>query len=56
MTVHYSGGSVDQVLLTRMRRLIFWTSGVLLTVKAWFGASLKHLNKPNIAFIADGYV
>jgi hypothetical protein len=28
-------------------RLIFWTSQVYYsTVKAWFGASLKHLNKP----------
>jgi hypothetical protein len=24
--------------------------------KAWFGASLKHLNKPNIAFTANAKV
>jgi hypothetical protein len=29
---------------------------VLYSDKAWFGASLKHLNKPNIAFTANAKV
>jgi hypothetical protein len=49
---------VDPGALNANEKIDFWiSSGVLLySDKAWFGASLKHLNKPNIAFIADGKV
>jgi type IX secretion system PorP/SprF family membrane protein len=54
-----SGGSVDPGALNANEKIDFLdiSSGLLLySDKAWFGASLKHLNKPNIAFIADGAV
>jgi hypothetical protein len=53
-----SGGSVDQGALNANEKIDFLdiSSGVLLySDQAWFGC-LKHLNKPNIAFIADGNV
>ncbi|WP_281299334.1 PorP/SprF family type IX secretion system membrane protein [Flavobacterium limnophilum] len=48
-----SGGSVDPSILNANDKIGFFdfSSGILLySDKAWFGASLKHLNKPNIAF------
>lgn len=47
------GGSVDPSVLNSNDKIGFFdiSSGLLLySDKAWFGASLKHLNKPNIAF------
>jgi hypothetical protein len=54
-----SGGSVDPGALNANEKIDFLdiSSGVLLySDQAWFGCFLKHLNKPNIAFIADGNV
>ncbi|MDD5149933.1 MAG: PorP/SprF family type IX secretion system membrane protein, partial [Flavobacterium sp.] len=48
-----SGGSVDPSVLNNNDYISFFdfSSGIVLySDKAWFGASLKHLNKPNIAF------
>lgn len=48
-----SGGSSDPGVLNANDQISFLdiSSGILLySDKAWFGASLKHLNKPNIAF------
>lgn len=48
-----SGGSVDPGVSNFNGKISFFdiSSGILLySDKAWFGASLKHLNKPNIAF------
>lgn len=47
------GGSVDPSILNSNDKIGFFdiSSGFLLySDKSWFGASLKHLNKPNIAF------
>lgn len=47
------GGSIDPNVLNYNDKISFLdiSSGILLySDKAWFGASLKHLNKPNIAF------
>lgn len=54
-----SGGSVDPGALNANEKidLLDISSGIILySDKAWFGASLKHLNKPNIAFTANGAV
>ena len=48
-----SEGTIDPSLLNYSDKIDFLdiSSGLLLfNEKAWFGASLKHLNKPNIAF------
>lgn len=48
-----NGGTVDPSILNSNDQIGFFdiSSGILLyTDKAWFGASLKHLNKPDIAF------
>jgi len=48
-----NGGTVDPSILKSNDQIGFFdiSSGILLySDKAWFGASLKHLNKPNIAF------
>jgi type IX secretion system PorP/SprF family membrane protein len=48
-----SGGSVDPSVLNNNDNIGFFdiSSGILLySDQSWFGASLKHLNKPNIAF------
>jgi type IX secretion system PorP/SprF family membrane protein len=48
-----NGGSIDPGVLNYNGKINFFdiSSGILLySDKAWFGASLKHLNKPNIAF------
>lgn len=48
-----NGGSTDPGVLNANDKIGFFdfSSGILLySDKAWFGASLKHLNKPNIAF------
>ncbi len=48
-----SGGSSDPGVLNAKDQIGFFdiSSGLLLySDKAWFGASLKHLNKPNITF------
>jgi type IX secretion system PorP/SprF family membrane protein len=54
-----SGGSVDPSVLNSNDKIDFLdiSSGILLySDKAWFGASLKHLNKPNIAFTANATI
>jgi type IX secretion system PorP/SprF family membrane protein len=54
-----NGGSVDPSILNANDKINFLdiSSGILLySEKAWFGASLKHLNKPNIAFTANSNV
>jgi type IX secretion system PorP/SprF family membrane protein len=54
-----SGGSLDPSILNANDKINFLdiSSGILLySDKAWFGASLKHLNKPNIAFTANSNV
>jgi hypothetical protein len=44
-------------VLNATDKINFISSGILLySDKAWFGASLKHLNKPNIAFTANAKV
>lgn len=48
-----SGGSVDPSVLNVNDHISFFdiSSGIVLyNDNSWFGASLKHLNKPNIAF------
>ena len=48
-----NGGTIDTGILNYNNKISFLdiSSGILLyNDKAWFGASLKHLNKPNIAF------
>ncbi|MBF2709756.1 PorP/SprF family type IX secretion system membrane protein [Flavobacterium soyangense] len=48
-----NGGSVDPGILHSNDQVSFFdfSSGILLyNDKSWFGASLKHLNKPNITF------
>jgi type IX secretion system PorP/SprF family membrane protein len=48
-----SGGSVDPSILHAYDQIGFFdiSSGILLyNDNSWFGASLKHLNKPNITF------
>jgi type IX secretion system PorP/SprF family membrane protein len=48
-----NGGSVDPGILHSNDQVSFFdfSSGILLySDKSWFGASLKHLNKPNITF------
>jgi type IX secretion system PorP/SprF family membrane protein len=54
-----NGGSVDPSILNANDKINFLdiSSGILLyNDKAWFGASLKHLNQPNIAFTANSNV
>jgi type IX secretion system PorP/SprF family membrane protein len=54
-----SGGSVDPGALNVNEKIDFVdiSSGVLIySDQAWFGDSLKHLNKPNIAFTAGSNV
>lgn len=53
------GGSIDPGALNPNEKigLLDISSGLLLySDQAWFGASLKHLNKPNISFIENGAV
>ena len=48
-----SGGSIDPSIMNYNNKIDFLdvSSGLLLfSDRAWFGASLKHLNTPNIAF------
>jgi hypothetical protein len=50
-------GEVSIQVLNATDKINFISSGILLySDKAWFGASLKHLNKPNIAFTANAKV
>lgn len=48
-----SGGSIDPEIMNFNNRISFFdvSSGIVLyNDNAWLGASLKHINKPNIAF------
>lgn len=54
-----SGGTIDPSIRNANDKINFLdiSSGLLLySDKAWIGASLKHLNKPNIAFTSNGTV
>lgn len=54
-----SSGSIDPSVMNANDKISFVdiNSGILLyNDQAWFGASLKHLNKPNIAFTSNGTV
>jgi type IX secretion system PorP/SprF family membrane protein len=47
--------SVDPLLLQDKVRFFDFSAGMLFNNEnAWFGASLKHINKPNISFSANG--
>lgn len=49
--------SVDPLLLNEKVNFFDFTAGMLFnTENAWFGASLRHINKPNISFAANGNV
>jgi type IX secretion system PorP/SprF family membrane protein len=52
-----SAGSVDPYLLNYGNKINFFdiSSGLLIySDDAWFGASIKHLNRPDISFVENG--
>lgn len=49
--------SVDPLLLNNKINFFDFSAGMLINnEEAWFGASLKHINKPNISYAAEGNV
>lgn len=49
--------SMDPMLLNRRATFFDFSAGMVFnTDKAWIGLSMKHLNKPNIAFSSEGNV
>lgn len=49
--------SLDPLLLNDKANFFDFSAGMLFnTEQAWFGASLKHINKPNISFTTNGNI
>jgi type IX secretion system PorP/SprF family membrane protein len=54
-----SGGSIDPGILNSGNKIDFWdaSAGIVLDKEnAWFGVTLKHINRPDISFTENGNV